>query len=223
MVKKAADRAGLYSSRALASSKGSEEAKKYAMLALAELDCVIELINSEDIKEAYIDVLFAKATMMALTDQPEETIKITDEALSLNEKYPEYKKKYPGYLEVHDIKIYQAEAYVALGKWKEAENKYETLYKAFGIISLPLVHIGLMQTKYVLGKYDEAIKISSGATKCGQRYWPGFHKYIALSQKAKGNIDEAKKIITRAILYEEHWDKGNLQKNKQILRELNGM
>ena len=47
---------------------------------------------------------------------------------------------------------------------------------------------------------------------------PGVHKYVALSQKALGNIDEAKKTVSRAILYEDHWDKVIMQENKQLLR-----
>jgi len=70
-------------------------------------------------------------------------------------------------------------------------------------------------------KYDKAIKIGSIVTKEGNRSTPRIHKYIALSQKALGNIDEAKITITKAILYELQWDKDNLEENKQLLRELN--
>ena len=51
------------------------------------------------------------------------------------------------------------------------------------------------------------------------RSW--FYKYLALAQKEKGCIDGAKKTMSRAILYEMHWDKDNLRQNKQLLRELN--
>ena len=82
--------------------------------------------------------------------------------------------------------------------------------------------MGLARTKYELVKYDEAIEVGSVAIK-EFRHFPGVHKYVALSQKAKGDIDEAKKTISRAILYEEHWDEDNLQTNKELLQELNNM
>ena len=83
-----------------------------------------------------------------------------------------------------------------------------------------MILMGLAQTKYELGKYDEAIEYSNIAIKAF-RQCPGVHKYVALSQKAKGDIDEAKKTMSRAILYETHWDKDNMQQNKELLLELN--
>ena len=83
-----------------------------------------------------------------------------------------------------------------------------------------MVIIGLARTKYELGKYDEAIEIGSVAIE-NFRHYPGVHKYAAFACKAKGDIDEAKKTMSRAVLYEEHWNKDNMQKNKDLLRELN--
>ena len=217
---KAMKRAGLYRDRAHASSKGSEEQKKYANLALAELDSVIELSPDTDKEtELYMNGLLAKATM-AMIDQPEETVKLANEVLSRNESHP-------GILELEQVKFTkcaQAEAYIALGKWEEAEKIYKTLYNAFMQSGgrTEFVQLGLARTKYELGKYDEAIEIGSVAIKKFRQY-PGVHKYVALSQKAKGNIDEAKKTMSRAILYEEHWDKDNMQKNKEILKDLNNL
>ena len=219
---KATERLRSYGDRARSSSKGSEEQKKYAKIALAELDSVIELLKSKD-KEAHknqMRMLFSKVSLIALTDQPEDTIAATKELVLLNERYP-------GILELDQVeytKYVQAEAYVALGKWKEAEKIYKTLYNtnlqkgghnAF-------VLMGLAQTNYELGKYEEAIEVGSVVIK-EFRPCPGVHKYVALAHKAKGDIDEAKKTISRAILYEEHWNKDNLQKNKDFLLELDNM
>ena len=216
---KAAERLRSYGNRARASSNGSKEQKKYAKLALAEFESLIELLDSED-KGMYMSILYSKAMMTARIDQPEETVKIANEVLLLNEKHP-------GMLELEQVeqtKCYQAEAYVALGKWEEAGKIYKTLYNTYlqsgGHNALVLM--GLARTKYELGKYDEAIEIGSVAIK-EFRHHPGVHKYVAFAQKAKGNIDEAKKTISRAILYEEHWNKDNLQKNKDFLLELDNM
>ena len=215
---KAAERSILYSNRARRSSEGSEEQKKYAKLAIAEIDALLELTTEKD-TECYLKLLFTKATMTAMIDQPEETVKIANKILLLN-------KKHPGILKLEQVEVTkysQAEAYVALGKWEEAEKIYKTLYNTCMQSGFhnSLVLMGLARTNYELGKYDEAVEIGSVAMK-EFRQCPGVHKYVALSQKAKGDIDEAKKIMSRAILCEYHWDEDNLQKNKQILRELSG-
>ena len=218
---KATERATLYSNRAHASSEGSEEQKKYAKLAVAEVDAFMELLNPEDKKtELCMHISFAKATMTAMIGQPEDTIAATDEVLKLNENHPGVLD----FIQVEFTKCDQAEAYVALGKWEEAGKIYKTLYKS-NLQSgghNALVLMGLAQTKYELGKYDEAIKIGSVAMK-EFRQCPGVHKCAALAHKAKGDIDEAKKTMSRAILYETHWDKDNMQKNKELLLELNNM
>ena len=158
--------------------------------------------------------------VIAMTDQPDKTIKIIGDVLSLNEKHP-------GILDLEQVemtKISQAEAYVALGKWKEAGRIYKALYNIYlqrGKYTLAVL-LGLTRTKYELGKYDEAVEIGSVATK-EFRQCPGVHKYVVLSQKANGDIDEAKKTISRAILYEKHWNKDNMQKNKELLQELNSV
>ena len=207
-----------YSDRARTSSKGSEEQKKYAKLAVAEFESLLELLYSEEKKK--IVYLKLKARMLSMAAQPEEAVKIANETLSLNEKHP-------GILdfdEVEQTKCVQAEAYVALGKWEEAGMIYKALYKS----NLQrgkhnaLVLMGLARTKNKLGKYDEAIEIGNIAIEAF-RQCPGVHKYVALSHKAKGDIDEAKKTMSRAILYETHWDKDNMQQNKELLQELNSV
>ena len=216
---KAAERSILYSNRARRSSEGSEDQKKYAKLAIAEMDALLELTTEKD-TECYLKLLFTKATMTAMIDQPEETVKIANKILLLN-------KKHPGILKLEQVEVTkysQAEAYVALGKWEEAEKIYKTLYNTCMQSGFhnSLVLMGLARTNYELGKYDEAVEIGSVAIENCRQY-PGVHKYVALAHKAKGNIDEAKKTMSRAILYEEHMNNDNLQMNKELLLELNNM
>ena len=213
------ERSAIYGKQATGCSEGSEERKKYAKLALAELESFIELLNSQD-EETNMNILYSKATMTAMTDQPEKTVKIADEVLLLNEKHP-------GNMDLDKVdytKCSLAEAYVALGKWKEAAKIYKTLYNTYlqsgGHNALVLM--GLARTKYELGKYDEAIEIGSVAIKEFRQYH-GVHKYVALAHKAKGDIDEAKKTMSRAILYEYQWNKDNVQTNKELWLELNNM
>ena len=223
---KAAKRTKSYWDRACASLEGSEEQKKYAKLALAEMDSVIKVLKPKN-KEAHknrMGMLFSKVSLISLTDQPEETIATTKELLLLNDRHP-------GILELEQVeltKCNQAAAYVALGKWEEAGKIYKKIYNKYlqsgGHISSydALVLMGLAQTKYELGKYNEAIEIGNVAIKAFRQYH-GVHKYVALAHKAKGDIDEAKKTMSRAVLYEEHWNKDNMQKNEELLQELNNM
>ena len=128
------------------------------------------------------------------------------------------------YYQVQEVRHLQAEAYSELGKWEEAEKIYTSIYREYmrrNKLPLGNIIVGMCRALYMRKKYDKAIKIGSIVTKEGNRSTPGIHKYLALSQKALGHIDEAKITITKAILYENQWDKDNLQENKQLLRELN--
>ena len=222
VVEKAVDRATLYGDRAHSSSKGSEKQKKYAKLAFAEFESLMELIDPEDEdKEGQINVLYARVVMISIAGQPEEAIAVTKEFLVLNEKYP-------GILSFDDIvqaKCYQAEAYSDCGKWKDAIKIYKSLIgecKQRGKNAIPMDVIGYSQALYELRKYDDAMEVGNIAIELN-RSLPGVHKYVALSQKANGDIDAAAKTMSRAILYEEHWDMDNLQKNKELLWELNNL
>ena len=170
--------------------------------------------------EVHLSNLYVRAMMMSRADiMPEETIKTTKKILSLDEKYP-------GILDsdkVAQTKEFLADAYSAIGKWEDAGQIYSLAcrdYMQRRKLPPTLIAMGLSRSMFETGKYDEAIEVGRlgievNRTSCGG------HKYVALSQKAKGDIDEAKKTISRAILYEEHWDKDNLLQNKEILRELN--
>ena len=81
---KATERVKLYSTRALSLSNGSNEQKKYAKLAIAELDALIDLNDEDKETELYLKLLFTKARMLSMADQPEERIKLTNKILLLN-------------------------------------------------------------------------------------------------------------------------------------------
>ena len=170
--------------------------------------------------EVHLSNLYVRAMMMSRADiMPEETIKTTKKILSLDEKYP-------GILDsdkVAQTKEFLADAYSAIGKWEDAGQIYSLAcrdYMQRRKLPPTLIAMGLSRSMFETGKYDEAIEVGSLAIEVN-RTSCGVHKYVALSQKAKGDIDGAKKTISRAILYEEHWDKDNLLQNKEILRELN--
>ena len=71
VVDNALDRSILYGDRAVASSKGSEDQKKYAKLSLAEFESLMEVIHDGD-EESQMNLLHTRAEMMSMADQPEE-------------------------------------------------------------------------------------------------------------------------------------------------------
>jgi len=222
----ASDRMKLYLSKACLSSDGSEDQKKYAKLAMTEYDSVAELLSPDQHDEdTHLTLLYSRALIMDMTDQPVETIKVTKELLSLNERYPNVLDVD----QVDEIKQWQVEAYSACGKWKEAVDIYQLMFREYCLHrrELPPCRIvkGLIRALYETGEYDKAIKYGNQTINApwDHRTIPGVHKYVALSQKAKGDIDGAKKTISKAIFHEEHWDKDNLQKNKEILKEISNL
>eukprot|EP01083_Nonionella_stella_P212342 766968_1 len=158
---------------------------------------------------------------MAMTDEHVETIKFANEILSLNEKHPHILT----FDQIDLLKRQLAEAYSDLGKWRDADQIYKSVLNAYRrrqTTPYASVLTGSSRALYEMGKYDDAIKRASTLIELG-RYHPGSHKYLALSQRAKGNIDEAKKTLSKAILYEWHWERDNLQNNEQLLRELSNL
>ena len=158
---------------------------------------------------------------MTFADMPEETIKVTKELLSLHKTYPDV-LDFDSKAQIISL---QAGAYLECGMLNNAKEGYKSFFmehmlqgkqpKARSVMNLCRVY-------YEMHDYQTAVVMGNMAIKTS-RYIVGVHKYVALSQKAKGDIDDAKKTISRAILYEEHWDKDNLQQNKDILRELNNL
>lgn len=77
-----------------------------------------------------------------------------------------------------------------------------------------------------------SVHISSERLRSGNFAWreavlksnrviPGVHKSIALSYKAVGNMDGARKLAAKAIMYEAPWDDDNKEKNWAFWKELN--
>ena len=144
---------------------------------------------------------------MAMADEHMETIKFGNELLSLNEKHPHILT----FDQVDLLKRQLAEAYSDLGKWRDADQIYKSVLNAYRrrrqMTPYASVLTGSSRALYEMGKYNDAIKGASTLIELG-RYHPGSHKYLALSQRAKGIFDEAKKTLSRAILYEWHWERG---------------
>ena len=52
------------------------------------------------------------------------------------------------------------------------------------------------------------------------RHFPGVHKLIAWPQRGQGDLEEARKTMSRAVVYEAPWDDKNRESNIALLEEL---
>ncbi|CAJ1964279.1 unnamed protein product [Cylindrotheca closterium] len=83
------------------------------------------------------------------------------------------------------------------------------------------VWMGLSRCFFELGDYDMSIHAGTAALEMN-RHFPQAHKYVALAQKASGDVEGAKATLSRAILYETPWDDDNIQSNKRLWQEMFG-
>ena len=79
--------------------------------------------------------------------------------------------------------------------------------------------MGLSRCCYELGEYDKAIHSGTAALEMN-RHFPQAHKYVALAQKASGDLEAAKATMMRAVLYETSWDDRNIEANKDLLWQI---
>ena len=72
---------------------------------------------------------------------------------------------------------------------------------------------------YHVGAYKDAIDYAQYALDCN-RHFENVHRYMALSQRALGQLDEAVLTIRRAVRYEEPWHEEHTQRCQEKLNEL---
>jgi len=106
--------------------------------------------------------------------------------------------------------------------WEGAIEVYKSIFDETQDRSPPeqrQVIMGLSRCFYEIGKYDLAIDLGESAIEMN-RHFPEVHKYVALSQKALGDIASARTTMKRAVLYETPWDDKNIEANKKMLHEM---
>jgi len=223
LVEKSMERGTLYIRRAQNSAEQSVERKRYAELAIAEYEASFcQIYSDEDYNTQH---LYAKAMIFAeFLDEPEATLDIADEILLACKRNQTRKLSEDN---LFQLKVWRADAYSKIGECCKASEIYAALRKHImshkDPSTRPLIFeiaLGQCKCSFELGDYDMAIENGTIAvSRC--RDFPGAHRYLALAQKAIGDIDAAKRTMSRAILYEQKWNDGvNLQQNKQILRDL---
>ena len=132
-----------------------------------------------------------------------------------------------GSTELLETKLKLAAAHQAAGEWDAANVLYMAIVGGmgdnpmYGGLRLQLrLWMGMTRTFYEMGAYERAIKGSGGMAVAMNRHYPGVHKYVALSEKASGDLGAAVKTMSRAVLYEAPWDLENLANNRALLCEL---
>ena len=209
----AVKRSTLYGERMFKLPFGSDERKKCLELAVSGLDAILKSDKGDLI------ALKCKAKLL-IEDDPETAVSILEKILLIVEQT--FNKTVFNYWDtVFDIKLHLAKAYQSLEEWKKSINVYTSIlgHSICGHEILYEVRMGMSRNFYEIGAYEKSIKCGNSAIETC-RVNKRVHKYVALSQKAKGDIDGAKKTLSRAVLYEEPWDEENLKDNLQMLNEL---
>jgi tetratricopeptide (TPR) repeat protein len=80
--------------------------------------------------------------------------------------------------------------------------------KNFTVPQQRRMYMGLSRCFYYLGDYEKSIDAGGAAIEMN-RHFPQVHKYVALSQKATGDVEAALLTMSRAVLYETPWDDVN--------------
>ena len=122
------------------------------------------------------------------------------------------------------VQLLIAEAHEANSDWDIAIDVYRGIFVILSndtsaLVQLRKAYMGMYRGYYETGEYDEAIAFGDAVLRCFRQF-PGVHKYVALSHKQKGNLEEAQAVMNRAVLYETPWDDSNRQQNYDLWKEL---
>ena len=123
--------------------------------------------------------------------------------------------------EIMHARLGKAKAHLGLEEWQSALDMLKPLYedcKKKHQEYCFIIAADICRAEYELGNYQEASVEGCRATSFHNRFLPGVHKYVALSQMKMGDIAEAKKTITRGLLLEEQWNEENKKENEEVLR-----
>jgi tetratricopeptide (TPR) repeat protein len=188
--------------------------------AIETLNRMAELDDQRQEEAAHIESLLQRAAT-AETEGDEEDL--LDEAESLQKKLGTRLKG--GEARHFDLKLLQAEAYEDMQEWEDAIKIYRSsILEADGmLIGSPVqnrkIFMGLSRCFYETSVYEKSIAAASAAIEMNPHF-PGVYKFKALSQRAKGELDEAVKTMTRAVLYETPWDDDNKAQALRLYDEL---
>lgn len=128
-----------------------------------------------------------------------------------------------------DLYIKMAECFEDMQEYKKAFDTYK--FKMMAVIDYdnPVatgtppqqrkMFMGMSRCLYHMGDYENAIGLGEGAIQMN-RHFPQVHKYVALSQKAAGDLQGAVQTMGRAVTYETPWDEANQKIVLKMYEEL---
>mmetsp|Transcript_9897 Transcript_9897/g.24672 ORF Transcript_9897/g.24672 Transcript_9897/m.24672 type:complete len:448 (+) Transcript_9897:115-1458(+) len=124
--------------------------------------------------------------------------------------------------DAYDLYLFMALCNEEMGDYKKALDIYK--FKVYGPMDMNFAFsdsqdnstppqqrkmlMGMSKCFYYLKKYELAIEVGESAIEMN-RYFPQVHKYVALSQKASGDLSGALRTMGRAVNYETPWDEAN--------------
>jgi tetratricopeptide (TPR) repeat protein len=179
--------------------------------AIETLNRMAEVDDERQAEAAHVEYLLQRAEA-AETESDEEAL--LDDAESLQKKLGN--RLQGGEARLFDLNILQAEAYQDMKEWQEAIKIYLSILEVDGevdgVLGSPVqyrkIFMGMSRCFYETSVYDKSIAAASAAIDMNPHF-PGVYKFKALSQRAMGELDEAVKTMTRAVLYETPWDDDN--------------
>lgn len=140
------------------------------------------------------------------------------EPLLDKKQYAGLEKDFMGtHLTIAEMKEDQEEwdAAIEIYKWKVmAAMEYDdtdTRPLNFTAVDQRRLYMGMSRCMYHKAEYQKAIELGLSAIEMN-RHFPQVHKYVALSQKASGDMDAALRTMARAVHYETPWDDVNKTK-----------
>ena len=121
-----------------------------------------------------------------------------------------------------DQLINTGDCYILLEEFNEARKSFTEAFKlcepSMAKRTRKIFH-QLTRCYYELKDYEAALMCGDSAIEMN-RHYDGVYKYLAMTHKALGNIDEAIAVMKRAVLYETPWNPENVSQVKDLLAEL---
>ena len=124
------------------------------------------------------------------------------------------------------IKLHKAETLVAAGRYPEALEYLKPVFATDDFLSLTAAAqratiMAISRCLYEKGNYEHSIMMGKSAIEMN-RYFPGVHKYVVLSQLKSGDDEAAKQTMAEAVVYETPWDDAHRGKVLKEWKEMFG-
>ena len=122
-----------------------------------------------------------------------------------------------------DLLIKVGESYMLLGDFEKATSL--GFLEAFKLVNESMtgptrkIFHELIRCFYEVGNYSKALGCGEAALDFNKHY-DGLYKYIALSHKALGNLEQAIDTMNDAVVYEAPWNEAGKAENRRLLEEL---